>query len=187
MDAWLSQDELEQLTLELNPQLQLGTAKDVNWQRLQLEQSTPRPLYDTQRTVRTKSPTLLDFDTHQGFVYRRWDGAHWHTETRNLTAQTGYTTQQALLLDSLRTVLAVGDVDLDIEVYTPHKHEQLDTQYQLIKLNTEWMCVIGDSVYAESTRRTRDTRGYVEIAFSTRNEPVFTQHSLDTALDNLFK
>ena len=185
MENWLENSEIDQLIAQLNPQLQTGKQYDANWEQLKRER---KQKIDFDRTTKTQSPTLMDFDSHQGFVYRRYDGAHWHTELRNLDRDlTGLTPAQHTLKDLLDTLRVVTDLDVQTQWITPIKESKtFDPRYQLIHTGKEWWCVINDCVYAESRRRRRENRGYTEITFSTKLEPVFTQQSLNTALDKIF-
>lgn len=182
MDQWLRTQDIDTLIAQLNHTLPLPKDYDQNWEALKRERANP-----FLKCVRTQSPALMLFEKHQGFVYRRWDGAHWHTELRNLSEQTAFTPAQAQLRDSLQTVCAVGKLRLNLQWYTPVHERSYDPRYQLIHTGTEWWCVIDNCVYAESTRRQPENRGYTEVRFSTRKSPVFTPAQLASALDALIK
>ena len=181
----LTPEEQQQLILELNPHLAKGREWDANWQQLKREQEQPKPSVDWSRTVKTQTPQVFDFETHCAFNYRRSDGAHWHTELRNLQQPPGFTEQQHRFVDSLNTLLALQHLE-GFEWHTPVTEQgAYDNRYQLAKRKHTWYCLMGDILYKESTRRYREDRGYTEIRFSTRNTPTTTQQQLDLTLDEL--
>jgi len=180
------EDEIAAMLKELNPELAHTPVEvDSNWQKLQIESNQLR--HTSNCIKKTQTPTLYDFDKEwYGFSYRGHDGAQWTTYTRNLFANTrGLTSQQKELKDCLDTVLNLTGIDIKPKWYTPVDNQTVDPHYQLIKSGLEWWCVIGDSVYAQSS--SRQIRSHTEIRFSTKVEPVFTLESLNNTLDHLIK
>lgn len=186
MENWLDSNEIETIIEQLNPQLQTGKAYDANWQLLKKENSQTEH-YLLSGALKTQTPTLMLFDKHQGFVYRRWDGAHWHTELRNIQrGKTAYSEQQSLLKDAWDTLLALTNTNIKTTWYTPYdKQGTFDPRYQLIECDQTWYCFINNSVYEESNRRVKQARGYTEITFSTKCKPVFDLEMINQALDRL--
>lgn len=182
MDTWLDDKQIDAIIQELNPHLQTGKGYDVNWENLKKERV---PVIDFERTIKTKSPTLLEFERNYSFVYRRYDGAHWHTELREIDSVKGLTCVQRQLKDSIDTLLAVTHSEIQLKWRTPivKKTNQFDPRYQLLTDGITWYCCINDCVYEQSNRRLKQDRGYTEITFSTRNDPVFTQSTVDALLD----
>jgi hypothetical protein len=182
MDTWLDEPDIDALIRELNPSLQTGKDYDANWELLKRERV---PLIDFESTVKTQSPTLLEFERNYSFVYRRYDGAHWHTELREVDSVKGLTTAQRQLKDSIDTLLALTHSGIHLKWRTPivKKTNQFDPRYQLLTDGNTWYCCINDCVYEQSNRRQRKDKGYTEITFSTRKTPVFTQTTVDLLLD----
>ena len=181
----LTPEEQQQLILELNPHLAKGVSVDANWTRLQLERAKPKPRFDTTHTVQTQTPTVLEFESHNSFTYRRNDGAHWHTELRNLDNTRGFAPEQAQFVDSFNTLLSVQQLE-SFKWHTPITPQgDYDTRYQLAKRNNTWYCLIDLKLYKASTRRLREDRGYTEIQFSTRNTPIATLEQCEELLDIL--
>ena len=182
MDIWLTQEELDQLCAVPRQ----GREYDANWEQLRNER---KPLIDLERTVKTQTPTLLEFDKHVSFTYRRWDGAHWHTELRNIDtkAPPALATEQRTLKDSIDTVLAVTHSTQKLSWYTPIDAQgRYDPRYQLCKdANNKWYCCIDNSIYSCSNSRAKADRGYTQHTFSTREPAVFNQHTLDKLLGEL--
>lgn len=181
------QEWIDRMIRELNPSLDTGVNTDANWNKLREEQQSSKPRYDMTKTVKSQTPVLLDFDSHQAFTYRRWDGAHWHTEMRNLQwGSTALQQEQAKFRDSFNTVMALT-YKQKITWATPlTEKREYDPRYQLLCYNDkEYLCLINCVLYAQSTARHRQERGYTEISFNTRLEPVATQHTLELALDKL--
>lgn len=178
MDIWLTEEEMQALcNIESKP-LEI----DVNWQ--QLKQSR-KPKFDFHKTVKTQSPTLMLFEKHNGFVYRRWDGAHWHTELRQLDRALGLTSTQRRLKDSIDTLLVLKHAGFKLTWQTPLIKDSgdFDPRYQLLTDGEIWYCCINDKIYSQSNQRVRQDKGYTEITFSTRCDPIFTQHSVEQLLD----
>jgi hypothetical protein len=189
MDEW-QENEIQLLIDQLNPHLQTPTHIDHNWQKLKLEQTQQKVLYDLNKTVKTQTPVLLEFDKNYSFSYRRWDGAHWHTEYREIETEgrcQGLTTLQKQFKDSLDTLFAIGHANIKRTWITPLKRpeESFDPTYQLVKIDQEWFCLIDNALYAQSRRTKKSYKNYHEIGFSTRNPPVFTQEFIDKKLDQL--
>lgn len=182
MDTWLDDSEVDALIQTLNPHLQTGKQYDSNWELLKRERA---PLIDFERTVKTKSPTLLKFEHNYSFIYRRHDGAHWHTELREVDNVKGLTSTQARLKDSIDSLLALTHSSIHLKWITPidKRTKQFDPRYQLLTDGKIWYCCINDCVYEQSNCRYRADKGYAEITFSTNNPPVFTQSSLNKLLD----
>lgn len=186
MDFGLEQHEIDQLIEQLNPQQPQPTVtQDRNWQLLRQESHIRRDPF--QQTVKTKTPSVLEFEKHSGFTYRRSDGAHWHTELRNLDPKkTAFTPQQHVLKDLLNTVFALTQSEHKIEWMTPlTKQDEFDPQYQLFKYNNEWYCLIDNCAYAASNSTVPRGKNYRQITFSTREQPVFTIEQLNKILDKL--
>ncbi len=182
MDIWLTEEDFEVLTSSIPSQ---SKNYDANWENLKRES---RRKIDFEKAVKTKSPTLLQFESHYSFVYRRYDGSSWHTELRDLDTRIpkrGFTESQARLRENVNTLLALQHCDIQLQWFTPEnkKTKHLDPRYQLIKGGDQWYCWINGAVYAESTRRHVDGRNYTEITFSTHNPFVFNLESTELKLN----
>ena len=181
------QNEIDQMLIELNPELAHAPVEvDANWHKLRLETAsrTPSPA----PVLKTKTPTIYDFGKDwYGFSYREHDGAHWHTVTCNLLENVkGLTPMQALLKDYLITVLNLSRMDIKPKWWTPVDDSgKIDPTYQLIRSGSEWWCVIGEAVYAQST--VRMIRNHEETRFNTRHTPIFTLDSLIATLDQYIR
>lgn len=187
MEHWLDAEDIQKLVYELNPQLQTGKQFDENWEKLKRERSNP---FD--KTVKTKSPTLLEFEKNYSFVYRRYDGAQWHTELRDIDTEyrkTGLTPDQHILKDRIDTIMVLSDGGFKIKWITPvdQTSDRYDPTYQLLMINGSWYCCINNKIYATSNSRKPPNREYVEHTFSTKNPPVFTLESTNEILDRLVK
>lgn len=188
MDTWLNNSDIEILIKQLNPELEKGRDYDNNWEMLKKEK---QPLFDLSRCVKASTPTLFVFENHFSFSYRRFDGAHWHTELRAVDIEqrsNGLTSEQRLLKDAVDTLLALTNSDFKLKWITPinQNTNQFDPRYQLIKMNDEWLCVINGKAYLESSNRVRQGRNHAEITFSTREKPVFDLNTINDKLDQLF-
>lgn len=186
MDSWLDDQEVDQLIKQLNPDL-VGKEYDANWEQLKRSHTTSR--YDFDRTVKTKTPTLLDFESHYSFLYRRSDGAHWHTELRDIDTEfhkQGLTSEQRRLKDNINTIFALKQFGSKCVWITPINKQNncFDPTYQLLKIDDAWFCCIQEKIYAVSNTRTT-TRGYTEHTFSTKNNPLFTIESTEKILDRI--
>lgn len=182
MDIWLDETETDKIIRQLNPQLHKGKQYDTNWELLKQE----KPLhYNTEKTVKTQTPRLYVFEKNVGFSYRRHDGAHWHTELRELDLdKCGLTQAQHRLRDSINTLANVTNSDIKLTWITPYlKSGAFDPRYQIIKTEDTWLCCIENKIYAASNRKERKDKAQIEITFSTTNKPVFEQSQLDTLLD----
>ena len=186
MDTWLDSKDFDKLIQELNPHVQTGKQYDVNWENLRREKSNP---FD--KTVKTKTPTLLKHENHYSFTYRRYDGAHWHTElcaVDTKMTKAGLTSNQARLRDNIDTITALqGGPKLVWITPETNKTFKFDSSYQLLRYEDCWLCCINDAIYAESNRRQQRDRNYIEITFSTRNAPVFTIEQTNSILDRIIK
>jgi len=162
--------------------------EDSNWNRLRLEQAQPRDRLREARTVQTKTPTLVDFGSHLGFTYRQSDGAQWHTQVRTLRPGVRVLTPpQAVLQDSLATLELYLGINTHARWLTPLDPQGVaDPTYQLIHTPEEWWCVIDCQIYAASTQRWRQQRGYTETTFSTKNQPVATLSTVTASLDTIW-
>lgn len=183
MDTWLDTEEVDKLIQELNPHLQTGIQLDTNWQKLKLER---KPRYDFDKTVKSQSPTVMLFENNQGFVYRRWDGAHWHTELRDIDEGTAFTASQRRLKDAIDTLQALTQ-NLNLKWITPlnKQSDSYDPRYQLVTQGDRWYCLIDNKLYEESNRRQQTGKTYTEITFSTRNKPIFDIDTINQLLDKL--
>jgi hypothetical protein len=185
MDSWLTQKDLDALTAQLNPSLQTGLGVDYNLQQLRSERSQ---ILDFSTTVKTQTPTLLEFDKHWGFSYRRFDGASWHTELRDVYEDHALTSTQRQLKDAIDTLQVLAHTNLGLKWITPrNKNQQYDPRYQLLRQGNTWYCCIDLKIYQESTRRRRVDRGFTEITFSTKEKPVFDIETIDALLDKVCK
>lgn len=176
--------DIDAIIKQLNPHLNVGKQYDTNWELLKQE----KPLhYDTEKTVKTQTPTLYVFEKNVGFSYRRHDGAHWHTELRELDPdKSGLTPAQHRLRDSINTLANITNSDLPLTWMTPYKKQGgFDPRYQILKTEDTWLCCINNKIYRASNCRTRKDKPLTEITFSTRNAPLFEQSQLDTLLDKL--
>lgn len=172
--------EIAQMIEDLNPHKNFKTIQhtDANWSALEQEARNPLA-YDTNRCVKTKTPTLMQFDNHYGFVYRRFDGTSWHTQLCQLDTNntpTGLTALQRTLKDNIDTIFALTHAEHTLKWITPidKKTKKFDTRYQLLQFGSSWMCCIDDAIYASSTQRRPPNRSHTEITFSTHAEPVFS-------------
>lgn len=181
--------EIQSMIEELNPELKhKPVIHDANWAALQREQGT-NIRYDMTRCVKTRSPTLLQHQNHYSFTYRRFDGAHWHTELCAVDLQqpkAGLTPSQYELRDNINTIMALKDIPR-FQWLTPETQKTFafDSRYQLLRYHNHWACCIDNAVYLESNRRQQKYKDYVEITFSTKNKPVFTIDSTKAILDKL--
>lgn len=184
MDSlWLNQDEIDAL---------LGIDKtqknyDSNWEKLKSERPNP-----FERTVKTQSPVLLEFENNYAFTYRRFDGAHWHTELREVDTKykkRGLTETQKRLKENIDTIMVLKDFGERIQWITPTIKAcgSFDPRYQLLRLGESWMICIGDSIYDTSNRRRQESRNYTEITFSTKQKPVFTLESTEEILNRIIR
>ena len=184
MDSlWLNQDEIDAL---------LGIDKtqknyDSNWENLKRERKMP-----FEKTVKTQTPTLLEFENNYAFTYRRFDGAHWHTELREIDTKykkVGLTSTQRQLKENIDTIMVLKDFGGRIQWITPiiKACGSFDPRYQLLRLGTDWMICIDNSIYETSNRRRQESRNYTEITFSTKKQPVFTIDSTEAILDRIIK
>jgi hypothetical protein len=187
-EIWLDNDLIQQAIKELNPDLPMtkGRDYDANWENLRREKPNP---FD--KTVKTKTPSLLEHPKNFSFVYRRYDGAHWHTELRDIDvefAPTGLTGNQKKLKENIDTIFAIKSVDAKLIWITPtNKSGDFDPRYQLVRLGNEWLCCINDALYECSNSRKQDYKEYVEHTFSTKNQPLFTLESTEAILDRIIK
>jgi len=184
---WLDDNEMAQMIAELNPQLVKGKQYDANWENLRREKSNP---FDN--TVKTKTPKLLEHSKNYSFVYRRYDGAHWHTELREIDTEfkkVGLTPNQKRLKENIDTIFVLKHFEHKAVWITPivKKTDAFDPIYQLVRIGLEWYCCIDDALYAISNSRTPNYKEYVEHTFSTREEPLFTLESTETILDRIIK
>lgn len=188
MDTWLDSEDFSKLIEELNPQLNTVRDYDANWANLRREVATkPDPFA---RTVRTRTPALLEFEKNYSFVYRRYDGAHWHTELRDVDIKyqkSALTSEQRRLRENLATILALKDCEYTPVWITPvdQRTDQYDPKYQLVRIHTLWYCWINGGLYEVSNTRKQPGKTYHEHTFSTRNKPVFTLESTESLLDKL--
>lgn len=181
--------DIDQMIAELNPDINFKTVKhyDANWAALQQE---TKPKFDTSRCVKTKTPTLMQFEKHYGFVYRRFDGTSWHTELRQIDTENrvrGLTPSQRTLKDNIDTIFALTTVEHKLRWITPTNKtsKEYDPRYQLLQFGSSWMCCINDEIYEASNTRRPPNRNHQEITFSTRQQPLFTLASTNKMLDKL--
>lgn len=191
MDSWLDSNEINDLIKQLNPDLEQGKIYDANWQKLRREQQQ-KIFYPLDNCVKTQTPTLLDFETNYSFTYRRFDGAHWHTEIRDIDTKfrkQGLTPLQKQLKDNIDTIFALKNFERKPQWITPvdKKTDNYDPRYQMVKIGSVWLCCIDNCLYESSSRRERQDRGYYEIRFSTNRKPLFTKESTDKILDRILK
>lgn len=178
MDIWLTDEELNRLTQELNGINTKPKEYDSNWEKLKQERTNP---FDT--CVKTQTPTLYKFEKHNSFGYRRFDGAHWHREYRNLANPPGLTREQRQIKDNLDTILALLHKP-SIKWHTPvTKQGDYDPRYQLLETTQGWLCLIGDCAYSVSNTKQGKQQSYTEHTFSTKQKPVFDFASLESELD----
>lgn len=180
-------DEIANIIAQINPDLSKGREYDANWQNLRRERTNP---FDT--VVKTKSPTLLEHQNSYSFVYRRYDGAHWHTELRYIDTEqrkVGLTREQRHLKDNIDTIWLYKNGPNKPVWITPidQSTDQYDPRYQLIRIGAAWYCCIDNVIYETSNRRQPPNKEYHELTFSTRNEPVFSIESTEAILDKIIK
>lgn len=186
-----SDREMHEILKQLNPGYgDEPRSYDKNWAALQREQAE-RIQYDMNRCVRTASPTLLQHEKNYSFTYRRYDGAHWHTELCSVDLQqpkAGLTPSQYELRDNISTIMACTQHE-NFQWLTPEttKTFAFDSRYQLLRYGSAWYCCIDNAIYEESNRRQQKYKDYVEITFSTKNTPVFTIESTRATLDTLLR
>jgi len=183
--------DIDRMIAELNPDINFKTVKhyDANWAALQQETKS-KFKFDTSRCVKTKTPTLMKFEKHYGFVYRRLDGASWHTELRQIDTENrviGLTPSQRTLKDNIDTIFALTTFEHKLRWITPTNKttKEYDPCYQLLQFGSSWMCCINDEIYEASNTRSQTNRNYQEITFSTRQQPLFTLASTNQLLDKL--
>jgi len=187
MDIWMTPEEaMKELGLD---QPQPAKTYDANWTKLKQERT---PIYDMSRCVKTQTPTLLKHEKNYSFQYRRWDGAQWHTELREVDTKhkkQGLNETQKRLKENIDTIFVLGKYPHKPLWITPieKKTNSFDPRYQLIRIDNVWYCVIDHNVYEQSNTREIQNRGYSEITFSTKKEPVFTLELTEALLDRLIK
>mgnify|MGYP005995783937 CR=1 FL=1 len=182
-------DEIKKLIEELNPGVFDHSKKfDLNWEELKREAQTYPIRYDLDRSVKTKTPTVLAYETgYFGFVYRRYDGAHWHSEYCTVDTEhykCAMTENQNLLRDNINTCLNFLKLPR-VQWITPENNGKFDPRYQLMRCEDRWFCMIKDKIYEESSRRKQENKTYEEIYFSTNNKAVFTVEETNKLLDQL--
>jgi hypothetical protein len=181
--------EIDNMIAELNPDINFKTIKhhDSNWAALK-QAAAENHRFDTSRCIKTKSPTLMQFERHYGFVYRRFDGSSWHTELCQVDTENksrGLTPNQRLLKDNIDTIFALKRVEHKLKWITPTNKtsKEYDPRYQLLQFGSSWMCCINDEIYEASNTRQPPNRTHKEITFSTRSAPLFTIENTNKILD----
>jgi hypothetical protein len=184
-----SSDEIQDLIEQLNPDYQQHTGKDydANWDKLRRERTDPFAA-----VVKTKSPTLLQHPKNYSFVYRRYDGAHWHTELRSIDTEqrkVALTGEQKRLKDNIDTIWMYTNAPNKLVWHTPidQSTDQYDPRYQLITIGAAWYCCIDNKIYETSNNRQPPNKAYQELTFSTAKPCVFSIQSTEAILDRILK
>jgi hypothetical protein len=191
MDMWLDQEDFDTLINQINNVPTATREHDANWAAL-LREKNQKNRYNTDAVVKTQTPTLLKFEKNYSFVYRRFDGAQWHTELREVDTEYrchGFTEKQKRLKENVDYILSHSGFNYSAKWITPviKKTNQLDPAYQLIQIGDSWLCCINNSIYENSSYRHQPTRSYAELTFSTKAKPLFTLESTETILDKLIR
>ncbi len=187
MDIWLTPEEvMKELGLI---QSQPPKNYDNNLESLRQERKLK---YDLNKCVKTQTPILLKHENNYSFQYRRWDGAHWHTELRQVDTERisqGLTEKQKRLKENIDLIFSLKHFEFTPRWITPLEKgtNNFDPRYQLIRIGDIWCCVINNSVYESTNYRKQQYKNYIEISFSTKNEPLFTLESTEALLDKLIK
>lgn len=188
-NLWLDDDLIQQMIKELNPGIVSGSGRDydANWEKLKRETHNPFG-----KTVKAQTPVLLEFEKNYAFTYRRYDGAHWHTELREVDTKyktQGLTETQKHLKENIDTIMVLKHFGERIQWITPTIKAcgSFDPRYQLLRLGSSWMICVDDKIYETSNRRRQESRNYTEITFSTKQSPVFTLDSTEAILDRILK
>jgi hypothetical protein len=186
-DNWLSQEDFDKLTQQLNNIQPSAKTWDENWSKLKFEKQShviPDPV------LKTKTPTLMLFDSGGvAFNYRVFDGASWHTQLCVVDTEmhkTGFTSEQRRFVDNYMTIVALKQLPTPKWI-TPERKDTfaLDSQYQLMQCVDSWFCMIGTEIYEESNRRQQPGREYTEVTFSTRNKPLIDLQTTEKILDKI--